>query len=163
MSALTDCDEAYLSMGPLSEFDVECGSRRKYSNVGSSSDFRQHRKSRSEDSEDGPRHSKRTRRGDPGLSVEDAIMPVPVQGKQQLIIGDSDEVWQYYQTRFRDMQQSACKVMGKAFVRLVEPKKQTHHPYTKGDEKAPPWWPETTGADGVRHKEPDHLLKRGKL
>jgi hypothetical protein len=45
---------------------------------------------------------------------------------------------------------------------LVEPKKQTHHPYTKGDEQAPSWWPNTTGPNNVRHKEPDHLLKPGK-
>lgn len=90
-------------------------------------------------------------------------MPVQVRKTQQLRIGDSAEVEQFYTTRFKDMQQSSCKVMGKAFVKLVEPKKQTHHPYTKGDEKAPPWWPNTTGENSVRHKEPDHLLKPGNL
>lgn len=59
------------------------------------------------------------------------------------------------------MQQSACKVMGKAFVKLVEPRKQTHHPYTGGNDKAPSWWPPTIGEGAVRHKEPDHLLKPG--
>jgi hypothetical protein len=70
-------------------------------------------------------------------------------------------VEQFYNVRFKDMQQSSCKVMGKAFVKLVEPKKQTHHPYTKGDAKAPPWWPKSTGDNHVRHREPDHLLRPG--
>jgi hypothetical protein len=80
------------------------------------------------------------------------------------MIGNEAEVEKFYHCRFKDMQQSSCKIIGKAFVKLVEPKKQTHHPYTKGDEKAPPWWPPTTGEDNVkvRHKEPDHLLKPGK-
>jgi hypothetical protein len=87
---------------------------------------------------------------------------VPTQNTELLLIGNTESVEQYYMVRFKDMQQSACKVMGKAFVKLVEPKKQTHHPYTKGDSKAPPWWPETSGEHGVRHKEPDHLYKPGK-
>jgi hypothetical protein len=62
-----------------------------------------------------------------------------------------------------DMQQSSCKVMAKAFVKLVEPKKQSNHPYTKGNLKAPPWWPNTEGANSVTHKEPDHLKKPGLL
>jgi hypothetical protein len=82
---------------------------------------------------------------------------------QQLVIQDSKEVFAFYVTRFKDMQQSACKIMGKAFVKLVEPKKQTHYPYTRGDEAAPPWWPIRPGEEShVRHKEPDHLLKPGK-
>lgn len=83
----------------------------------------------------------------------------PVQRFQELTIGDEAEVTKFYHVRFKDMQQSSCKVMGKAFVKLVEPKKQTHHPYTKGDSKAPPWWPK--GDNYVKHKEPDHLLKPG--
>lgn len=79
-----------------------------------------------------------------------------------MVIGDDEEVEKFYYQRFRDMQQAACKVMGKAFVKLVEPKKQTHFPYTKGDEQAPPWWPSRNGSNkSVRHKEPDHLLKPG--
>jgi hypothetical protein len=66
---------------------------------------------------------------------------IPVQKTQNLTIGNEKEVDQFYYVRFKDMQQSSCKVMGKAFVKLVEPKKQTHYPYTQGDSKAPPWWP----------------------
>lgn len=92
---------------------------------------------------------------------DDTPMPVPVTKTQQLMIGDEFEVEKFYNVRFKDMQQSSCKIMGKAFVKLIEPKKQTHHPYTKGAAKAPPWWPPTVGENQVRHKEPDHLLKPG--
>jgi hypothetical protein len=87
---------------------------------------------------------------------------VPVIKTQQLIIGNDEEVDKFYHVRFKDMQQSSCKIMGKAFVKLIEPKKQTHHPYTKGAAMAPPWWPQTTGENAVRHREPDHLYKPGK-
>jgi hypothetical protein len=88
---------------------------------------------------------------------------VPVQKRHQLIIGEKSEVEKFYVVRFMDMQQTSCKVMGKTFVKLVEPKKQSNYPYTKGNDKAPPWWPKTTGVNHVRHKEPDHLPKAGEL
>lgn len=56
-----------------------------------------------------------------------------------------------------------------AYIRMVEPRKQVHHPYNgrlpgggnapeQLDPEAtkPPWWPA-----GVTHREPDHLLKEG--
>jgi hypothetical protein len=89
--------------------------------------------------------------------------PLPVQKIEQLAINDEAEVQQFYFARFDDMSQSACKVIAKAFVKLVEPKKQTHYPYIKGDIKAPPWWPDTKGESSVGHKEPDHLSKPGGL
>jgi hypothetical protein len=89
-------------------------------------------------------------------------MPVPVKKTRQLQIGNDDEVEKFYSTRFKDMRQSACKVMAGIWVKLLEPKQQTHHPYTKGDGSAPPWWPPTTGVNHVRYKETNHLLKPGK-
>jgi len=89
-------------------------------------------------------------------------MPVPVKKTRQLQIGNEDEVGKFYSTRFKDMRQSACKVMAGIWVKLLEPKQQTHHPYTKGDESAPPWWPPTTGVNHVRYKETNRLLKPGK-
>lgn len=139
---------AFSQEGMYSEFNVEESSsgydRKHSSSGGSSSDAKKRRFA-----------SYRNREN----SNDDTPVPVPVKKTQQLMIGDAAEVEKFYQTRFKDMQQSSCKVMGKAFVKLVEPKKQTHHPYTKGDDKAPPWWPNTTGDNHVRHKEPDHLLK----
>ena len=155
------------------EFEIDSGHETRKSSGGSSSEMsrRQQRKSRSDESdEDGSSSAKRKRpRGSfypypyRENSNEDTPVPVPVRKTQQLMIGDDVEVEKYYHVRFKDMQQSSCKVMGKAFVKLVEPKKQTHHPYTKGDDKAPPWWPNTTGENSVRHKEPDHLLKPGQF
>lgn len=82
-----------------------------------------------------------------------------------ITVGDSDEVWKAYDERFKSIQQSACKLIAKAWVKAVEPKKQSTHPYTGSDEKAPDWWPKPWGPNKeqrVRHKEPDHLYKRGK-
>ena len=78
---------------------------------------------------------------------------------------DSQALWNFYDQRFKSCQQSACKLIAKAWVKAVEPKKQSTHPYTGSDEKAPDWWPKpwgTTKEDKVRHKEPDHLYKRGR-
>ncbi|RDW78471.1 hypothetical protein BP5796_06323 [Coleophoma crateriformis] len=96
---------------------------------------------------------------------EDDDRPTPVQSikTQSLRLDDEEEVRKFYMTRFKDMQQAACKVIGKAFVKLVEPKKQTHFPYTKGEDKRPPWWPATVGELKVRHREPDHLLKAERI
>ncbi|KAG9248277.1 hypothetical protein BJ878DRAFT_62171 [Calycina marina] len=118
------------------------------------------RQTRSGDSDDeAPRVRKRSRPALYGQLVEDSSPVIQPQRFQQLLIGNDDEVEKFYFQRFRDMQQSACKVIGKSFVKLVEPKKQTHYPYTKGDCQAPPWWPRDGSSKMVRHKEPDHLLK----
>ncbi|KAJ4146836.1 hypothetical protein LMH87_001395 [Akanthomyces muscarius] len=61
---------------------------------------------------------------------------------------------------------TACKLIAKAWVKAVEPKKQSTHPYTGSDGKAPDWWPKPWGPtkdDKVRHKEPDHLYKRERV
>jgi Protein of unknown function (DUF2841) len=165
-SQLTQRRPGYGPDSMYGEIDMDSEQGRKSSG---SSEGHRYRKTRSDDSDEevssSSRGKKRARY--PGWrehSNDDTPIPVPVQKTQQLMIGDSAEVEKFYSCRFKDMQQSSCKVMGKAFVKLVEPKKQTHHPYTKGDGKAPPWWPPTTGDDNVkvRHKEPDHLLKPGR-
>jgi hypothetical protein len=100
--------------------------------------------------------------------VENDDEPAAVVSRVQkpLKIGNSDEVWEFYSQRFRNCQQTACKLIAKAWVKAVEPKKQSNHPYTGKDEKAPDWWPKPWGTgkdDRVRHKEPDHLYKPGML
>jgi hypothetical protein len=106
---------------------------------------------------------KRTWAGRPGSYADnDDTSKSPLLHFEYLTIGDEVEVKKYYVQRFRDIGQSLCKVLGKAFIKLVEPKKQTLYPYLKGDSSAPPWWP-ISGDNSVRHKEPDHLLKPGKL
>jgi len=92
---------------------------------------------------------------------EHPMIPITERKTIGLKSGDKNELEKFYFLRFKDMQQNACKIIGKAFVKALEPKKQTHYPYTKGADKAPPWWPNTKGENGVRHREPDHLLKAG--
>ncbi len=99
------------------------------------------------------------------LAVRDEEPPSKVQTtKRALEIGNQQAVWELYDERFRGLQQSACKIMAKAWIKLIEPKKQSNHPYTGSDAGAPDWWPKPWGPtkEGrVRHKEPDHLHKHG--
>lgn len=97
--------------------------------------------------------------------IEDDDTPMAVSSRRGIKLGDSDAVWSFYEQRFKNCQQTACKLIAKAWVKAVEPKKQSTHPYTGSDEKAPEWWPKPWGPtkdDKVRHKEPDHLYKRGR-
>lgn len=63
---------------------------------------------------------------------------------------------QYYAARFAALQQATCKLVVKAWIKVIEPKKQMKFPYNKGEDLKPSWWPA-----GVRHREPDHLSKLG--
>lgn len=80
---------------------------------------------------------------------------------QTITIGDDTARDEVYRLCLKKIQQNGCKIIGKAWVKLLEPKKQSTYPYTKGAQKKPPWWPAGTGPNSVRHKEPDHLHKRG--
>ena len=89
----------------------------------------------------------------------EAVVPSAVMRQVQL--GDSEALGEFYIQCLKDMQQSGCKVLGKAWVKLLEPKKQSTYPYTGGVDRAPPWWPRKEGKLSIRHKEPDHLHKVG--
>ncbi|MCJ1377779.1 hypothetical protein MMC17_000875 [Xylographa soralifera] len=77
----------------------------------------------------------------------------------------------FYTTRFIQMQQIACKTISKAWIKVVQPKKQALYPYNggkraavagnpgNGDLTKPDWWPRF----GCRHKEPDHIEKSERL
>lgn len=148
------------------DFERDSGrDTRKYSSSSSSGRrYHQQRRSSDESDEEGSSFSrKRPRfpRGSHQGSIEEQA--VPIRKTQSVRVDDEEELEKLYNVRFKDMHQNACKIMGKAFVKLVEPKKQTHHPYTKGNEHAPDWWPSTTGENAIRHKEPDHLLKNGRF
>ncbi|KAJ1573073.1 hypothetical protein NDA12_004684 [Ustilago hordei] len=60
----------------------------------------------------------------------------------------------FLELRFGQLQQGVCKTVAKAWIKIIEPKKQTRCPYNKGEAGKPHWWPAC-----VRHKEPDHLIK----
>lgn len=89
--------------------------------------------------------------------------------RKPIRVGQTDVLRQFYEKAFENLQQLNCRVIAKAFVKLVEPRKQVNHPYNgrrtvmgapcqKLDPELtkPKWWP-----TGVQHKEPDHLLKHG--
>lgn len=71
---------------------------------------------------------------------------------------DADALDAYYTSRFAALQQATCKLVVKAWIKVIEPKKQMKYPYNKGEELKPAWWPQ-----GVRHREPDHLSKTERL
>lgn len=104
------------------------------------------------------RHSAKRRRG--RTSFGDDAAP-RVYARVGLTIGNSAEVRNYYHSIFVAIQQNACKITAKAWIKLIAPKKQSTHPYTGGDESAPDWWPRTSGEgrdqQKVRHTEPDHI------
>jgi hypothetical protein len=86
------------------------------------------------------------------------------ESKRPLEIGNHKAVQAFYDHRFKCIQQTACKEVAKAFIKLIAPKKQANHPYTGRDASAPDWWPKPSGPgekDKVRHIEPDHQWKRG--
>ncbi|KAF3482677.1 uncharacterized protein GIQ15_02001 [Arthroderma uncinatum] len=78
--------------------------------------------------------------------------------------GNEEKVEAYYESAFKAFQQINCRQIAKAYIKIIEPRKQVKYPYNggrggpgeKGDpEKTKPdWWPA-----GVPHREPDHLLK----
>ena len=88
---------------------------------------------------------------------------------RELQIGDREAVQQFFHDALNDLQQINCRSVSKKLIQIIEPRKQVNHPYNgrckskdrKEMEKAsrstrPSWWP-----PGVRHKEPDHLVKSG--
>ncbi|KAI9837543.1 MAG: hypothetical protein M1819_007194 [Sarea resinae] len=75
-----------------------------------------------------------------------------------LEIGDEKALQEFFDTRFKQFQQLNCKAVAKQWIKVVEPKKQTNFPYKAAEDDGPPWWPK-----GVRHREPDHLLKPERL
>ena len=121
-----------------------------------------------------PRPGKR-RRGNVPSSVTDGCLAdnshsndYSYSGKASLCIGDTQDIINYYEGALKHFQQSNCRVVARAFIKFIEPHKQTNHPYkgrhpppgsppgsTRDPEKTKPeWWP-----PGVMHKEPDHLRK----
>ncbi|KAI1131541.1 hypothetical protein F5Y10DRAFT_262113 [Nemania abortiva] len=97
-----------------------------------------------------------------GTIVQSGALTAPQKG---IRIGDDDACWGFYDYCFRFIQQTACKAVAKAWIKHIAPKKQSTHPYTRGIESRPDWWPlmYCKHADKIwkpmRHKEPDHIGK----
>lgn len=64
------------------------------------------------------------------------------------------DVKNYLYNCFEEFQQIPCKLLSKAWIKLIEPRKQSKYPYKQGDSSKPYWWP----ANCI-HREPDHLKK----
>ncbi|KAJ5322757.1 hypothetical protein N7452_011046 [Penicillium brevicompactum] len=98
-----------------------------------------------------------------------------INGSDEMVplrIGDSAKVQHYYESALKHFQQLNCRMVAKAFIKFIEPRKQVRHPYNGG--KPPPGSPAGTVADpertkpewwppGVMHKEPDHLRKEFRI
>ncbi|KAK2761183.1 hypothetical protein FQN54_001704 [Arachnomyces sp. PD_36] len=121
-------------------------------------------------------HSHLSRNGDPTIDEFDIDMDPEMDAYSSdssydyitIEIGDTEKILAFYDSAFRALQQLCCRQIAKAFIKVIEPRKQVKHPYNggkpppgsapgeKGDpEKTKPdWWPSL-----VTHKEPDHLKK----
>ncbi|EGC41947.1 conserved hypothetical protein [Histoplasma capsulatum var. duboisii H88] len=101
---------------------------------------------------------------------EETDLDEPVDNEQSepmdkitLPIGDEQKVLAYYVEAFKAFQQINCREIAKACIKVIEPQKQTKHPYTGGSTRDPEstkpcWWP-----TDVIHKEPDHLKKHDRI
>ncbi|KAL4915964.1 hypothetical protein BDW62DRAFT_111787 [Aspergillus aurantiobrunneus] len=90
--------------------------------------------------------------------------------KTTLSIGNQSLLRRYYEKAFDILQQTNCRILAKAYIKLVEPRKQVNYPYNgrkivagvpqqfDPEETKPVWWPA-----GVNHREPDHLRKPARI
>lgn len=76
----------------------------------------------------------------------------------ELDLSEDHRVRAHVESCFKAVQQLQCKAIAKQYIKVLEPKKQSNHPYKLGDASKPSWWPA-----GVRHIEPDHLRKNERL
>ncbi|KAL4923818.1 DUF2841 domain-containing protein [Aspergillus undulatus] len=108
------------------------------------------------------RHRRNSRRPD---SWQPPSPDSPIK-RSTLRVGQTKLLRTYYEKGFDCFQQLNCRVIAKAFVKFVEPRKQVNFPYNgkRGSEgndpekTKPKWWPAR-----VMHKEPDHLPKPERL
>ncbi|PWY88316.1 hypothetical protein BO70DRAFT_331650 [Aspergillus heteromorphus CBS 117.55] len=93
-------------------------------------------------------------------------MSITCHQKTMLPVRNTGLLRRYYEKAFDSLQQINCRILAKAYIKLVEPRKQVNYPYNgrkiiSGSSQQfnpeltkPAWWP-----TGVTHREPDHLLK----
>lgn len=101
-------------------------------------------------------------------SGHDPFSKASTYDEGSLQIQDPGEIIRAYEKAFEKFQQTNCRVLAKAYIKLLEPRKQVNFPYNgrksiggrtfqlDPEETKPSWWPSC-----VRHREPDHLLKPG--
>lgn len=97
-----------------------------------------------------------------------------IGAETELCLVRVDDLGGYYDKAFRSLCQLCCRDLLKAWIAYCHPKKQTDNPYNGGKDaersmaeygeknqgylSRPDYWPSD---EGIRHKEPDHLLKNG--
>ncbi|KAJ6032514.1 hypothetical protein N7540_003246 [Penicillium herquei] len=91
---------------------------------------------------------------------------VSTYDKVSLPILDPEAMIHIYEKAFERFQQNNCRVLAKAYIKILAPRKQVEYPYNgrksvggrtvqlDPETTKPRWWPSR-----VRHCEPDHLLK----
>ncbi|GFF90509.1 hypothetical protein IFM47457_08512 [Aspergillus lentulus] len=100
--------------------------------------------------------------------LHECVVPLNItcHRKAMLPLRDRRLLRRFYQKAFESLQQINCRTIAKAYVKLVEPRKQVNYPYNgrkliagisrqlDPEMTKPAWWPH-----GVTHREPDHLPK----
>ncbi|KZP01676.1 hypothetical protein CALVIDRAFT_559477 [Calocera viscosa TUFC12733] len=87
-------------------------------------------------------------------STAPSVSPNPVGPAMQTLVIPMNQADAWFTDKLHALQQTTCKLVAKCWIKVIEPKKQTKHPYNLGEEGKPIWWPK-----GLQHREPDHLLK----
>jgi hypothetical protein len=76
---------------------------------------------------------------------------------------DEEGLRKWYVDAFDAVQQVTCRTIAKLWIKKIEPKKQSAHPYNGGLPKEDPKDPERTKPgywpEQIPHKEPDHIQK----
>ena len=101
-----------------------------------------------------------------------------LEGHQTVRVSREDVLREWYRHIFERIQSLQCKVMVKAWIAKIQPKKSRFYPYNGGAEATaqglerndtrrhelavPPWWPGGRRPVSVPHREPDHLDKHRK-
>lgn len=112
-------------------------------------------------------------------SEDDAPLPSSEE-YSPVKIGNKNAVKKFYEDIFSRIGQANLKSILKTWIKVIEPRKQSTYPYNGGSKAEaskmmfgednpgeltkPPWWPSSMGREGgskCRHREPDHLTKKG--
>ncbi|KIX09958.1 uncharacterized protein Z518_01039 [Rhinocladiella mackenziei CBS 650.93] len=79
----------------------------------------------------------------------------------QIRVDDREKLEQWFEEAFLTLQQVACRLVAKVWIKKIHPKKQSTHPYNgqmprgepaDSNRTRPPYWP-----PDVIHREPDHI------
>lgn len=87
------------------------------------------------------------------------------QGYIVIDFNDKESMILFYHYCFHSIGAVCMKKILKAWIKVIEDKKQTKFPYKGGELTKPKWWPTTTEdlTSKCRHMEPDHLWNNGEF